>query len=153
MIKIGRMTDYGTLIMTYLARDSERLHAAHEIAQAVNVSLPTANKVLKSLARAGLLESQRGIKGGYLLSRTPEQITMADIIRALEGPVGLTDCGTAQQPGNCNRQPSCSVKTNWQRISKAVNDALAGVTLAELSEPPVQTVHITRQPVQPGVQL
>ncbi len=153
MIKIGRMTDYGTQIMTYLARDSERLHAAHEIAQAVGVSLPTANKVLKTLARAGLLESQRGIKGGYLLSRMPEQITMADIIRALEGPVGLTDCGTVQQPGNCNRQPSCSVKTNWQRISKAVNDALAGVTLAELSVPPVHPVHITRQPGQSRVQL
>ncbi len=151
MIRIGKMTDYGTLIMTYLARDPEKLHAAHEIAQAVGVTLPTANKVLKTLARAGLLESQRGIRGGYLLSRMPEDITMADIIGALEGPVGLTDCGTAQQPGNCNRQRSCSVKTNWQRISKAVNDALAGVTLAELTVP-AHPVHITRQPAQPMVQ-
>ncbi len=151
MIRIGKMTDYGTLIMTYLARDPAMLHAAHEIAQAVGVSLPTANKVLKTLARAGLLESHRGTKGGYVLSRLPEEITMADIIGALEGPVGLTDCGTVQRPGNCQRQPSCSVKTNWQRISKAVNDALSSVTLAELTVP-THPVHITRHPVQPMVQ-
>ena len=60
---------------------------------------------------------------------------MADVIGALEGPFGLTDCGTAQKPGNCNRESSCSVKANWQRISQAVNDALASVTLEEMTIP------------------
>ncbi len=135
MIKMGKLTDYGTLIMTYLAREPQRLHATQEIAGAVGIALPTATKLLKILTKAGLLESQRGIKGGYLLSRPPQVITMADVIGALEGPFGLTDCGTAQKPGNCNRESSCSVKANWQRISQAVNDALASVTLEEMTIP------------------
>ncbi|MDE1941920.1 MAG: SUF system Fe-S cluster assembly regulator [Betaproteobacteria bacterium] len=145
MIRIGKLTDYGILIMTYLARDPARLHAAQEIAQAVGITLPTANKLLKMLARGGLLDSQRGTKGGYSLAREPEAITMVDIIGALEGPVGLTDCGTAQQPGNCQRERSCSVKANWQRISQAVNDALAGVTLAEMTVPS-QPIRIFARP-------
>jgi FeS assembly SUF system regulator len=151
MIKMGKLTDYGTLIMTFLAREPGSLHAAQEIAHAVGISLPTATKVLKMLARAGLLESQRGTRGGYSLSRSPEDITMADVISALEGPIGLTECGTSSQPGNCNRARSCSVKTNWQRISQAVNDALAGVTLAEMTVP-AHPIHFTRQPVIPSVQ-
>ena len=149
MIRIGKLTDYGILIMTYLARESEGLHAAQEIALAVGIALPTANKLLKMLARGGLRESQRGTKGGYALSRPPSTITMVDIIGALEGPVGLTDCGTAQQPGNCLRGRSCSVKANWQRISQAVNDALAGVTLAEMTVPSQPIRIYERQPAQP----
>ncbi len=149
MIRIGKLTDYGILIMTYLAREPEGLHAAQEIALAVGIALPTANKLLKMLARGGLLESQRGTKGGYALSRPPSTITMVDIIGALEGPVGLTDCGTAQQPGNCQRERSCSVKANWQRISQAVNDALAGVTLAEMTVPSQPIRIYERQPAQP----
>lgn len=149
MIRIGKLTDYGILIMTYLAREPERLHAAQEIAQAVGITLPTANKLLKMLAREGLLGSQRGTKGGYALSRQPEAITMVDIIGALEGPVGLTDCGTAQQPGNCQRERSCSAKANWQRISQAVNDALAGVSLAEMMVPSQPIRIFARQPAQP----
>ncbi len=149
MIRIGKLTDYGILIMTYLAREPAGLHAAQEIALAVGIALPTANKLLKMLARGGLLESQRGTKGGYALSRSPSTITMVDIIGALEGPVGLTDCGTAQQPGNCQRERSCSVKANWQRISQAVNDALAGVTLAEMTVPSQPIRIYERQPAQP----
>ncbi len=135
MIKMGKLTDYGTLIMTYLAREPQRLHATQEIAGAVGIALPTATKLLKILTKAGLLESQRGIKGGYLLARSPQSITMADVIGALEGPFGLTDCGTAEKPGSCKRETACSVKANWQRISQAVNDALASVTLEEMTIP------------------
>ncbi len=149
MIKIGKLTDYGILIMTYLARQPDQVHAAQEIAQAIGVSLPTANKLLKTLVRAGLLESMRGIKGGYRLARSAHAINMVEIIGALEGPVGLTDCGTSQQPGSCQRELSCAVKTNWQRISQAVNDALAGVTLAEMTVPSFQPIHLhTHQPTE-----
>lgn len=144
MIKMGKLTDYGTLMMTYLAREPKRLHSAQDIAQAIGINVPTATKVLKMLTRSGLLESHRGIKGGYLLARTPQDITMADIIGALEGPIGLTDCGTPSQPGNCHRERSCSVKANWQRISQAVNDALASVSLAEMTVPVAQPIVMQR---------
>ncbi len=148
MIKIGKLTDYGILIMTYLARQPDQVHAAQEIAQAIGVSLPTANKLLKMLVRASLLESMRGIKGGYRLARPASTISMVDIIGALEGPVGLTDCGTSRQPGSCQRELSCAVKTNWQRISQAVNDALAGVSLAEMTIPSYQPIHMHTQPTE-----
>ncbi len=144
MIKMGKLTDYGTLMMTYLAREPKRLHSAQDIAQAIGINVPTATKVLKMLTRSGLLESHRGIKGGYVLAKTPIDITMADIIGALEGPIGLTDCGTSDQPGNCQRERSCSVKANWQRISQAVNDALASVSLAEMTVPVAQPIVMKR---------
>ncbi len=144
MIKMGKLTDYGTLMMTYLAREPKCLHSAQDIAHAIGINVPTATKVLKTLTRSGLLESHRGIKGGYLLAKTPENITMADIIGALEGPIGLTDCGTASQPGNCHRERSCSVKANWQKISQAINDALASVSLAEMTVPVAQPIVMQR---------
>jgi FeS assembly SUF system regulator len=146
MLKIGRLTDYGTLIMTHMARDSGRLFAAQEIALAVGVAQPTATKLLKMLARSGLLESRRGIHGGYSLARAPSEISMGEVISALEGPMGLTDCGTASTPRECNRGESCSARANWQRISQAVSDALDSVSLAEMAQPS-QTVQVHRRPI------
>lgn len=144
MLKMGKLTDYATVIMSYLAQDPGAVHAASELAQVVGVSAPTALKVLKTLARAGLLTSQRGTKGGYQLARPPAEITMAQILEAMEGPIGLTECGSS--PGACRREAGCSVRTNWQRISQAVGEALARVSLAEMAEPPGQPVHFTRSP-------
>ena len=142
MLKMGKLTDYATVIMSYLAQDAGEVHAASELAQVVGISAPTALKVLKTLARAGLLQSQRGTKGGYQLSRPPAQITMADILQAMEGPIGLTECGS--QPGSCLRESRCSVRTNWQRISQAVGEALARVSLAEMAAPPPHTMHFVK---------
>ncbi|NDU85099.1 MAG: SUF system Fe-S cluster assembly regulator [Ferrovum sp.] len=142
MIRIGKLTDYGILILTHMAQDGERLFTAHEVSHAVGVPLPTTTKLLKTLVKGQLLESHRGTKGGYLLARNPEMISMVDVVTALEGPVGLTDCGTSQQPGECRRSVSCAIKTNWQRINQAVHDALAQVTLAEMRLPAVHPVHL-----------
>jgi FeS assembly SUF system regulator len=133
MLRLSKLTDYGTLIMTHLARDPRGVHAANEIAVGVQLSLPTVTKVLKILARAGLLHSQRGTKGGYALARAPEQISVAEVVEALEGPIGLTECGVT--PGSCAQEPSCSVRGNWQLISNAVLGALRGVTLAQMAHP------------------
>ena len=142
MLKMGKLTDYATVIMSYLAQDPGAVHAASELALVVGVSASTALKVLKTLARAGLLQSQRGTKGGYQLSRSPAQITMADILQAMEGPIGLTECGSS--PGACVRESRCGVRTNWQRISQAVSEALARVSLAEMAAPPPQPMHFVK---------
>ncbi|WP_297454808.1 SUF system Fe-S cluster assembly regulator [Ferrovum sp.] len=142
MIRIGKLTDYGILILTHMAQDEARLFTAQEVSLAVGVPLPTTTKLLKTLVHGNLLDSQRGTKGGYLLARRPDQISMVDVVTALEGPVGLTDCGTAQHPGDCRRSTSCAIKTNWQRINQAVHDALAQVTLAEMRLPAVHPIHL-----------
>ncbi len=133
MLRMSKLTDYGTVVMTYLAKEHSHLHAVSEIAAQVQVAAPTVSKVLKRLVREGLVVSHRGAKGGYSLARPAEQISMVDIIDALEGPVGLTECGST--PGLCSQESSCSIRTNWQRINGAVRGALAGVTLAEMAEP------------------
>lgn len=140
MLRMSKLTDYGTVVMTYLARESNRLHAASEIAAQIQVSAPTVSKILKMLAREGLVISHRGSKGGYNLARQPRDISMVEIIDALEGPVGLTECGSS--PGLCVQEASCSIRGNWQHINTAVRQALAGVTLAQMAQP----VHIVSPP-------
>ncbi len=135
MLRISKLTDYGTVIMTYLARENGRLHAVSEIAAEVGVAAPTVSKILKQLVREGLVVSYRGVKGGYALARRPEAINVIEIIDALEGRVGLTECGSS--PGLCAQESACSIRTNWQRINGAVREALAGVTLAEMAAPVV----------------
>lgn len=126
--------------MTYLATESDRLHAASEIAAEIHLAAPTVSKILKMLAREGLVVSHRGPKGGYSLARRPSDISMVEIIDALEGPVGLTECGS--NPGLCVQEASCSIRANWQHINAAVRQALAGVTLAQMAQP----VHLVSPP-------
>ena len=94
---------------------------------------PTVSKVLKILARDGLLESHRGAKGGYSLGRDASEILVTEMIGALEGPFGLTECTT--QPGICPQESDCHVREPWQRINRVVYDALAHITLADLVGP------------------
>ncbi|HXG27465.1 MAG TPA: SUF system Fe-S cluster assembly regulator [Nevskiales bacterium] len=133
MLRPSKLADYATVVMTGLARDPERLRNAADLAADTHLSVPTVSKVLKRLAREGLLVSIRGAHGGYRLARPPADITMAQIIAALEGPLGLTDC--AAHNGRCGIESLCQVRGNWLRINHAVQRALDGVTLAEMAEP------------------
>jgi FeS assembly SUF system regulator len=141
MLRMSKLTDYGTAVMTYLARESGRLHTANEIAAGVHLAPPTASKILKALVHKGLVASHRGIKGGYTLARAAEDISVVQVIDAIEGPVGLTECSNS--PGVCAQEPHCSVRGNWQRISRTIREALAEVSLAEMAKPPVAT-HVVR---------
>jgi FeS assembly SUF system regulator len=133
MLRISKLTDYGTVVMTYLAKEIVRLHSVSEIAADVRLAAPTVSKILKQLAHERLVVSHRGAKGGYSLARPPARISMLEIIDALEGRVGLTECGSS--PGLCTQESLCSIRANWQRINGAVREALAGVSLAEMAEP------------------
>ena len=133
MIRLSKLADYGIVIMTHLARPGGVQASAQEIAQATRIPQPMAQKILKALAREGLLRSQRGVKGGYELARAARSINVAQIIEALDGPIAITDCvdGAA---GDCLIESLCPARTNWARINSAVRDALEEVTLAEMAE-------------------
>ncbi|MDQ3261032.1 MAG: SUF system Fe-S cluster assembly regulator, partial [Pseudomonadota bacterium] len=107
MLRMSKLADYGTVLMTYLARNPNGIHAANEIADEVSVALPTTSKLLKMLARAGLVTSTRGTHGGYFLARPASEISIADVIAALDGPIGLTEC--ASLPGVCEQESGCTV--------------------------------------------
>ena len=132
MLRISKMSDYAILLMVELARDGETL-SAHTLADRIRVEVPTASKLLKLLAGAGLLESFRGISGGYCIKRPAGQISVAAVIAAIEGPIAMTECSV--EPGLCHQEDHCSLRSNWRRISVAVNHALESVSLAEMSVP------------------
>ena len=135
MIRITRQADYGVVLMTLMAggRD-EGLFKASELSAETGLPLPMVSKILKLLARSGLLTSHRGAKGGYCLGRSADEISVVEIIGALDGPVAVTEC-IEQSPGECSRESTCPVRGNWQRINLAIHDALASITLAEMAEP------------------
>ena len=118
--------------MVELARNGEMANA-HTIAEQVHLEVPTASKVLKLLANASLLESYRGASGGYRVTRTADQISVAEVIAAIEGPIAMTECSVEQ--GLCSQEDNCELRGNWQRISIAVSRALQDVSLAEMSSP------------------
>lgn len=134
MLRVGRLTDYGIILMSYMAMHSECVHNAAEVASATNLRQPTVSKLMRLLARRGLLASQRGAKGGYRLARMPEEISLAEVIRALEGPVSMTLC-TADGGEDCEHEPVCPVRPRWQSINVAILRALDGVTLSDMSSP------------------
>ncbi len=135
MIRITRETDYGVRLMAFMARDADQFYSAASLAEQNRLSLPMVSKILKTLSRAGLLDSQRGARGGYSLARAPGEISAAEIIGVLEGPIALTDCSPGAVSG-CVHQDHCNVSNHWHRINRAVLQALDDISLLDLSLPP-----------------
>jgi FeS assembly SUF system regulator len=133
MIRVSRMADYGVVAMTHIARDPRARHTAASIAAQTGVPQPSASKLLKLLAKAGILTSHRGAKGGYALSRAPEQVSVAALVAAVDGPISLADCLDGPS-GICELESFCSVRGPWQKISDAIRVALEEVTLADMAQ-------------------
>ena len=133
MIRMTKQTDYGIVLLSRMAGLPDRLFNATELAAESRLPQPTVSKILKILARAGLLDSHRGVKGGYTLAREPEAITVTEIIGALEGPIGITEC-IDDTPGECSHEALCPVRGNWHRINEAIRQALDGINLAEMAQ-------------------
>ena len=134
MIRLGKMTDYALVLMTHVARRrSGTLHTARGLAAESGFPVPTVSKLLKLLLQSGFLISTRGTKGGYSLAREAQEISVADMIGALEGPIALTDCST--DLGLCDFERGCPVKHNQRVINQVVRGALEKLTLADLAHP------------------
>lgn len=131
MFRLSRITDYGIVLMAHIAEQGDdSLQTARDMADQTELPLPVVSKILKSLTREGLLRSHRGSKGGYSLKRPAAEITVPDLIAALDGPIHLTEC--ASHSGACAKEASCHVREPWQRINAAVEDALSRITLGDL---------------------
>lgn len=133
MLRVTRLTDYATVLLTVLAGEAERVHSATELAERSQIEPPTVSKVLKPLARAGLVEGFRGARGGYRLARAPEAITLAEVVEAMEGPIGMTECSV--HAGQCGIEHHCGIRAGWRRVSDVVGEALRAVNLAQLRRP------------------
>ena len=134
MIKLSRLTDYGVVVMAQMAQNMAAMKTAPELAAATGVPTPTVSKLLKLLVKGGLVESWRGVNGGYALTKNIDDITAADIIEALEGPVALTACVDGSE-ADCGVESLCPMRGGWEKVNRAIRAALEEVTLAELSQP------------------
>jgi FeS assembly SUF system regulator len=140
MLRISKLTDYATVILARLAAQPERRFTAAQIAGETRLAVPTVSKLLKQLHRRGLVASTRGLHGGYLLARPAGDISAAQILDALEGPVAITEC--ASLASHCCIESTCLVSKSWQRINLAVRRSLQDITLLELAgltAPPATT--------------
>lgn len=128
---MNKLTDYGVVLLTRLAAAPEGGVNARELARETRIPLPTVGKLLKLLVKEGILVSHRGTKGGYALSRPCDQITIAEIIRALEGPIAVTDCGES----TCELETGCPTRPHWLVVNRTILGALQNLTLREMTGP------------------
>jgi len=143
MVRMSKLTDYAIVLLALLATEEDGApHNARAVAARAHLPFPVVSKILKALARAGLLVSHRGAKGGYVLARPAEEISVAEAIRAMEGPIALTEC--AAGPGHCQQESTCTIRTPWQRVNELITEHLERVPLSELIRPaaplPIDTV-------------
>ena len=134
MLRVTRLTDYATVVLTVLAAEPGRVLSAAELAERAGLEAPTVSKLLKPLAQAGLLEAFRGAHGGYRLSRPAEDISLISIVEAMEGPLAMTECSLDDT--SCGIASQCGARANWRRINDIVADALRSVSLAQMLEEP-----------------
>jgi len=134
MIKIGKLTDYAVVVLAQLARDSsDKLYSSAVLAEDTGISEATVAKVLKILARSGLVKSHRGAFGGYTMVANPSDVTALHVIEAMEGPVSLTSWASGIG-GSCASDDECPVRGSWDGVNTAVRKALSNLTLQDLTE-------------------
>ena len=132
MLQINKLTDYATIILSFLALEPEKKFTANAVAEKTSVAAPTVSKILKLLTKHNLVISFRGAEGGYQLARTPMQMTLADVISAMEGNTAITECCVTP---TCTLNSLCAVKDNWQFINKKMIAALASITIHDMIRP------------------
>ncbi len=134
MLRVTRLTDYATLLMTELAAEPDSVHSGAALAERTRLELTTVSKVLKALAQAGLIEGLRGAWGGYRMARPTDEVSLLEIVEAIEGPLGMTECTV---PGSrCEHQAHCTVAPHWSQVNEVIVEALRSMTLARMLAPP-----------------
>jgi len=132
MLRLSRLTDYAVVVLVRLA-SGEAVQTSPGIARGTGIPEPTVAKVLKTLAGAGLVASQRGAHGGYRLVRPLHALPISAVITAIDGPIALTACVDGAS-GACEAEKLCPVRGRWDQVNDAIQQALSGITLADMAE-------------------
>lgn len=135
MLRISRLTDYAVVLATELGRHAAPV-AVSDLSARTDIPAPTASKVLKALLKAGVVVSSRGAAGGYRLADAADRMPVVRVIEAIEGPIAVTECADAET--SCEHGTNCDVRANWQRINRTVHDALASISLADMTSPSIE---------------
>lgn len=147
MLKITKITDYALVVLCCMVKNQAEGHnnilSTAEIAKLVNLQAPTVSKILKILVKSGLVQSYRGIDGGYCLAKDPKDISVSRVIECLEGPIAVTECAkiTSQNKNlnqdtditNCEFINNCQLNQPWQKINLAVNNMLNKISIYNIA--------------------
>ena len=133
MLRVTKLTDYATVVLTVLAARPGQVLSATELAESAGLEATTVAKLLKPLAQAGLVVGLRGVNGGYRLARDARDITLIEVVQAMEGPLAITEC--SQDHSNCGIAHQCGVRSQWRQINDVLADALRSVSLAQMLPP------------------
>ena len=138
MLRVTKLTDYATLVLTVLAAQPSRVFSASELAERARLEAPTVSKVLKPLAHAGLVEGFRGVHGGYELARASDKLTVGEVVRLMDGPLAPSPCASqsAHVPCptyRCPSESSCALRGLWTDVRDAIAGVLDSTTFADLT--------------------
>ena len=131
MLRLSKKTDYALIALTYVTSLGNKAASAREIAERHDVPVELLAKVLQRLVQKGVLRSQQGIHGGYLLSRPADTVTVAEVVEAIDGPLQLTVCGSTDE--RCEQFSKCNIRDPLHRIRDLIIGALGACTIAELA--------------------
>ena len=132
MIRISKMADYGVLLLGHFAQLEQALTSSAELAETYHMPRAVVSNLLKEFGRAGLLESRRGLRGGYRLARPAAQITLLDVLNAIEGPVQLIECAAEPATTHCCYEDVCPSRSPMQAVHRRLMALLESISLAEL---------------------
>jgi len=132
VLRIGKMSDYALLLTNHLVGTRDGLCTTEDIVSACRLPLATVRKLLKKLVDAQIVISYRGVRGGYRLAREPRDITIAEVIGAIEGPIALTEC--TQLQNDCSLAPDCELRQNWNYLNQMVATLFSNISLAQMAE-------------------
>ncbi|HEY1258965.1 MAG TPA: SUF system Fe-S cluster assembly regulator [Stellaceae bacterium] len=146
MIILSKLADYGVIVATHMAANPARQLTAAAVAEETRLPRATTAKILKALAHAGLVSATRGAAGGYRLARPATTISVAEVVAAIDGDIGLTQCSV--HIAECARTDYCPTRPHWTAINRAVETALKAVSLDAMVTPsafvrhrPISAVH------------
>ncbi|NTU77196.1 MAG: SUF system Fe-S cluster assembly regulator [Alphaproteobacteria bacterium] len=141
---MSKLADYSFILLSQMVSNSRKPWSASDLAAATTLPLPTVAKLMKTLAKGGVVIAHRGATGGYRLARPPAEMTIASIIEAVDGPIALTDCVETVRP-DCAVQSLCPMHGGWNKINRTLRGALTSVFLSDLMvfspEPATMKLH------------
>ena len=148
-MKLSTRARYGMRAMVAIARRADAYSTGEQIAHEEDVSKKYLDSILGELREAGLLDAARGAKGGYKLARPAAEMTAAEIVESLDGPISIVPC--VRDADSCQRSPRCPTRHVWQSVSEAARQVLAGLTLAQLvCDAPGNAPPPKRRPTRPS---
>src|ERR1700740_2764940 len=150
MIILSKLADYGVIVATHLAAHSDRQPPRGAVPPETRLPRATVAKVLKALAHAGLVRAARGAGGGYRLARLATSISVAEVVAAIDGDIGLTQCSV--HVDECARTTFCPTRPHWAAINRAVGEALSAISLDAMLTPAafIRRTSVSPNPSQPN---